>query len=279
MSSGWSSDFTYDYYRRLLDTVMARFQPILLKDAPEGIPSAEPQAVVRHDVDVSPLRALAMAEIEAEASFQSTYLFLIDTPLYRLEDQGCRSVLREMIAMGHDVGLHYELHAVLRERAVSLREVEEQIQQDADRLAQITGQAVRAVSFHRPIATFLRGQMRIGGLVNAYAKELMEWYISDSNGNWREGEPIPQIEARRHNLIQILVHPIWWGPEHLAAGERLAAFFDEQSVGRPDTECEHLDRALVEGVRLPGWAGALARAVGLSAETKTETSNRTSEGK
>ena len=263
MSSAWSSDLTYDYYRRLLGAVMARFQPILLKDAPERIGSGESLAVVRHDVDVSPARALAMAEIEAEADFRSTYLFLIDTPLYRLEDRGCRDVLAEMIAMGHDVGLHYELHADLRERSAGPHEVEQQIREDADRIAQITGRPVSAVSFHRPIATFLRGQMRIGGLVNAYAKELMEWYISDSNGNWREGEPIPQIEAKRHDLIQILVHPIWWGPEHLPAGDRLAAFYDEQSAGRPHAECEHLDRALVDGVRLPGWAGALARAVGL----------------
>lgn len=260
MPSPWSEDLSYDYYRRIVGALLARFEPILLRDAPARLADPGPLAIVRHDIDVSPRKALAMARLEHELGLRSTYLFLVSSPLYDIEDARCRGIFSELRAMGHDIGLHFELEAPLRAAGCSPDAVEEQIRRDADRLSRAAGLDVAALSFHRPIATFLRGQMRLAGLVNAYAEQLMRWYVSDSNGSWREGEPIPLVESGRHQRLQMLVHPIWWGEDHLAAGERLSAFHREESDGWPERECERLNEALREGVQLPGWTGAAAGA-------------------
>ena len=59
------------------------------------------------------------------------------------------------------------------------------------------------------------------GKVNAYSRELMSWYLSDSAGNWREGEPLPLLSNPDRPLLQLLIHPFWWGEEHMSAGDRL----------------------------------------------------------
>jgi len=57
--------------------------------------------------------------------------------------------------------------------------------------------------------------------VNAYAAPLMESYLSDSAGVWRAGEPLAAIGEMHGPVLQVLIHPIWWGPEHAPAAERL----------------------------------------------------------
>jgi hypothetical protein len=81
------------------------------------------------------------------------------------------------------------------------------------------------VSFHRPHPHFVRGPLYIAGLVNAYAAELMEWYLSDSRARWRDGDPLPRLLNPDRSLLQLLIHPIWWGDEHREGADRLEDFY------------------------------------------------------
>ncbi|AZY47767.1 hypothetical protein D0849_05560 [Bordetella avium] len=59
-------------------------------------------AVIRHDVDRKPRNALRMAQAEAAAGVSATYYFRVVGSAY---DKG---IMREVEALGHEVGYHYE---------------------------------------------------------------------------------------------------------------------------------------------------------------------------
>src|SRR5207302_922810 len=99
------------------------------------------------------------------------------------------------------------------------------------RLEAASGQPVRSLSFHRPLPQFLRGPSLVAGRVNAYARELMDWYLSDSGGRWRQGEPLPMLEHPTRPMLQLLTHPIWWAEQHQAPPDRLDAFLTAATVG------------------------------------------------
>jgi len=79
-------DFTLKKYAELLDA---------LKERQEGI-------ILRHDVDLKPDRSLEMARLEAAKGWKAVYYFRAVPQSW---DEG---VIRQIAAMGHEIGYHYE---------------------------------------------------------------------------------------------------------------------------------------------------------------------------
>jgi len=96
-------DFTYDAYERLIDAVVERdSETLTVREyvARERLP--ERFFLMRHDVDRKPENALDMARIEADAGVATSYYFRSIDKTYRPE------LFREIEALGHEVGYHYE---------------------------------------------------------------------------------------------------------------------------------------------------------------------------
>jgi hypothetical protein len=232
--AAWAADFSFAYYRRLLEVARTRFALHVVGDAPRLEPTpARPALLLRHDVDVALGPARRLASLEYALGVRATYMVMLDAPLYRLDDAASRAVLADLCAMGHEIGLHFDFRAAERDAAESLAAVEPAIAAACAALEALVGRPVRAVSFHRPHPQLLRGPRWVAGRVNAYAAELMDWYLSDSAGRWRAGEPLPQLTCPRRPLLQLLTHPIWWGPRHQPPADRLAAFVARQTRGWP----------------------------------------------
>jgi hypothetical protein len=113
-----------------------------------------------------------------------------------------------------------------------------------DRLRALGASPVRSVSFHRPQPEALRGPLYVAGLLNAYAEPLMRAYFSDSAGRWRVGDPIRALEETTEPVVQLLVHPIWWGDRHQNAPERLQGWLRDQAGRVSAEEARELSRAL-----------------------------------
>jgi hypothetical protein len=68
---------------------------------------------------------------------------------------------------------------------------------------------VRVFSFHNPTES---GDftVEVPGLVNAYAERFFRGalYLSESNMHWPRGSPAEVLDANRHPVAQILVHPL-----------------------------------------------------------------------
>lgn len=233
MSLSWTSDFSYEYFKRILRALKSNYELYLLSEV-HGILNSKrsPKLILRHDVDVSLKRAMKMAEIESILGVRSTYMVMTSSPLYDIENDTSRGMLLQLIDMGHEVGLHYDLDKDERDGNYNISLIESKIDYSCGYLQNITGLPIRSISFHHPIPPFLRGPLMVSGRINAYSKKLMEWYLSDSKGIWREGEPLPQLTRPGKPLLQLLIHPIWWGNKHMLPEDRLQEFFDTEIQGR-----------------------------------------------
>jgi hypothetical protein len=93
----------------------------------------------------------------------------------------------------------------------------------------------------------LRGPLKLAGVVNAYAAELMGWYVSDSKARWREGDPLATLDRPKGKVLQVLIHPIWWGPGH--PREKLQRFVGEVASQTGEGP-EGANRRLVEHIEI-----------------------------
>ncbi len=155
---------------------------------------------------------------------------MTNSPFYSLDDNHSQSSIREIIASGHEIGLHFDFYdKSMRGDGIVIEQIKNDIDSSCHELEKITGTKIPSISFHRPLPQFLRGPFYIDGIINAYSAELMKWYLSDSKGNWREGNPLSSLENPKDKILQLLIHPIWWDEKHLEAPERLQTFFEHRT--------------------------------------------------
>src|SRR5690606_12158019 len=99
----WPGEFSFAFLRELLAIAGGRGDLRLLAAGVDA-----PGLIVRHDVDLSLERAVAVGAVERDAGVQATFLVMVDSPLYDLDAPGARAAVRELREQGHDVGLHMD---------------------------------------------------------------------------------------------------------------------------------------------------------------------------
>lgn len=204
--------FTFSVYRRLLAALRGRdFRWAFFGERGEGL------AYLRHDIDLDVPKALEFARLEAEEGAQSTYYVMLNTDAYNPAESVNRRALRDMAAMGHQIGLHVVPEPLDGKAGVESgedrrRRIEAQIERECRILAELLDVPVRSYSFHRPAPEILSSDFSVDGLENAYNPDFFapERYISDSNRSWRCGDPVAFVENFAGSRIQALTHPIWW---------------------------------------------------------------------
>ena len=160
--------------------------------------------VLRHDVDASLDMARRLAEVEAEHGVRSTYFVMLRSPLYNVLSRQGGADVRRLIALGHEVGLHFDSRDGNQDDDVPAL-----IARDLAAISEVTGTSAGAFSFHQPTPELIARRVAVPGAENAYTLEERGYrYASDSNRNWR-GSNIAEIIEQRQP-IQILLHPMWW---------------------------------------------------------------------
>lgn len=259
MSFPSQTEFTYQNFESLLEVLKHRFELRLIS---EGLSEAPSRATLflRHDVDVSLKRARAMAEIEWRHGVRATYMIIPNSILYDLRSPATTAVLRQLIEMGHEVALHLDLGE--EGRGKNLADITEEINLASRLIENVTRVPVRSFSFHRPPPHFLNGPKMVGDRVNAYSRELMTNYVSDSKGRWN-ADLWRTLKTDSGAVNQLLLHPIWWGVEHLSAEERLKEFCEKETRGQSrETSAEF---AVKLALTLPGvapdWSATVSVAI------------------
>lgn len=175
--------------------------------------------ILRHDIDMSIDCAVALAEAERAMGVAATYFTLLRTDMYNPWSAAGREGIRSLVALGHDVGLHFDASLYPDDLAL----LDAACADECDALEQVSGAPVRMVSFHRP-AKPLQGLARtIGGRRHAYEPAFFAQmgYSSDSNGAWAHGHPLDHDALKEGRALQLLTHPIWWIGEGNTAAARL----------------------------------------------------------
>lgn len=224
-----SEDFTLAGYRDLLAETERRYRTVGFEilDEPE-IAAAHGGAycIVRHDIDISPDLACAMAEIETELGVRATYAILLTGAFYNPFDSRTRAKLLRIAELGHDIGLHFDAawHGIENET-----ELDAAIRWELAILEKLLpGVPVRMFAFHNTTPfTLSCGERFYGGLRNAYARDLADnlAYVSDSNGHWRF-KSWQQTLDEHPSRLQILTHPEWWPAFALSPAERVCAHLE-----------------------------------------------------
>ena len=226
--------FTYDEYRELLRLVRDRRDNLCVGDARGPLPSRF--FIVRHDIDFSPAAALSMAEVEAAEGIRATYFLLLSGDLYNLFSQDWRDVPRKLVALGHEVGLHYDVKAIAKSGS---GDPSADLRAEAAALAGLARQPIRSIAMHNPSIYGDDPFAGEPGFVNAYDPRLSREiaYYSDSCGAWRDAT----VRAFQHpplpDRIQLLIHPFYWAPEAANRWQRLDAWLQaSQDLARQRAE-------------------------------------------
>jgi len=198
--------FTLDHYRDIIGSALRNgYAFSLFTEKPLG-----KMVYLRHDVDNCIDSAYTIAGIERELDIRSTYLLMIRSENYNVLAGNSIRKIREINAMGHEIGLHFTLEEHEEHLGVAdEHDLIELIRQDAHILSNILDMEIRVFSFHNPTGKS-QYQVTVPGLINTYSTEFFNdlKYISESNMIWRERCPCLLFEEGEYDRFQVLIHPL-----------------------------------------------------------------------
>lgn len=190
-------------------------------------------AVMRHDIDLLPERAPAMALIEADLGIRSTYFFRVHANEYNAFGHETLAIMRDLADMGHEIGFHAE---PLDLQASTGVEPGHAIKTSVAALEALLGREIKGVASHNDITPdnnldyFRRVPAADLGLsyeayddsgLDLFAKS---YYVTDGHfWYWRTFRRGELTEDRsclcahfdaRHAPVYALLHPHVWFAKH-----------------------------------------------------------------
>jgi len=162
--------------------------------------------LIRHDIDFDLKLAHNMAMIENELGIVSTFFILTSCHSYNVLSQQNRTLLKEIINMGHEIGLHFD-------PTLYLENLNKYVEKEADVLSLACGSEIKSISLHNPS---VHGQYPLfKNYVNAYDPAMFSNnnYISDSCFSFRGKNPFEFIKGIKSSMIQILLHPMHYSEQ------------------------------------------------------------------
>lgn len=243
------SDFTVEHYRKLLRVAIKGYRLVDYSDIPWG----SRFLLWRHDIDYSLNRALVLAKLEHLEGLKATYFINLHSEFYNVTEASQRNNIREILALGHDLGLHFDPAFY---DLTSEHDLDRLIAQEAGCLHELFGAEPAAFSFHNPVAAHLTCESDYyGGLVNCYSRRFKTGvgYCSDSNGYWRFRRLHDVLAEANDPCLQILTHPEWWQDVPMPPRQRIF----RSAYGRAAASMRIYDSDLEQHGRL-NHAGAAA---------------------
>ncbi|MCV2361797.1 hypothetical protein LNV08_22820 [Paucibacter sp. TC2R-5] len=222
--------FLIVYQRALLMSVLPSFDLVgyggLLRDLVSSgfnfrpivdIGSCEAGDVfLRHDVDFSLELSLALAQVEFELGVSSCYYVLLSGPYNPCSASSINAMMR-LRAMGHAIGLHYDLSLYPDQSVLARQRLDAEIRF----LQEISDGEVKTIVMHEPS----RGQedffLDAAPYINPthFQKTHHDLlYVSDSCRAWRDLSLLEFLDGRSEkSCLMLNVHPESWlaeRPQH-----------------------------------------------------------------
>ncbi len=173
--------------------------------------------LLRHDIDFNIERALEVAKIDNNLGIKATYFVRLHAKDYNPFEFKAYTILREILKMGHEIGLHSEaldVSHITKENPVEIFKREKEI------LESILNIKIASAAQHgdftgisRNYANYFFGKYKkedVRILYQPFEDRFFKAmkYISDSLGSWREGCMCQHIG--KFDRLQICTHPNYW---------------------------------------------------------------------
>lgn len=201
--------FTHDHYKECLALAKAEGYEFFTLSEFDANKLPKRAIFLRHDIDLNLSLVPNFARIEHSLGIKATYFIRMHAPYNPFSYEGYQ-ILKELVALGHEVGLHYEFGFadLMGEDEFDL------VVRSKNALEAVLGKKIEGISAHEPARTgfVMDAAMvkRLGLKYEAYAPEISKnlKYISDSSARWREGCMCNHIG--KIDRLYILTHPFWW---------------------------------------------------------------------
>jgi hypothetical protein len=224
--------FTYDEYFGFIAHLRKRGYELRHFAHPDMLPPVdEPFLLLTHDIDLDLGLALELARREHDHGVHTDYFVLMTSPFYNPQAGPSRAVLRELVGLGHRIGLHFDETVYPGHDDTELAA---DCAAEVATLEAIIDRSVVGVSYHRPAPGRIGSDSTITGRAHRYmhyfVKEME--YCTDSTGQWRFGPPTEREAVRAGRALNLVTHPVWWGEHDLAPGDRLRELLDRRDAER-----------------------------------------------
>ncbi len=211
------SDFTFGNYRKLLKIAKKHYTFLSFENAEQ----CEKYIIWRHDVDYSIYNSCKLSNIESEEGVRAIYFLRLHSEFYNILERKVADFVRNIIALGHDIGLHFECDYYGIKEVNDLHKyllIEKRI------LEEMFDLEIKVFSFHNPNEFSMSCKdLQYANIINANANTFMEsvGYCSDSNGYWRFQRLEDFLQQRHEKRLHVLTHPVWWNSNIMSPKERI----------------------------------------------------------
>lgn len=219
--------FTYDGYLKLINLLKEKnyqFCNYLNCD------NYDKPVIFRHDIDYLLKKALEMARLEYKNNIISTFFVLLSTDFYNVFSKKSNKILKEIMGLGHHIGLHFDEK---RYEISGGKELEYWVERESEILAYAIGKEIEVVSMHRPSKWIVESDIQFERIINSYSKKFLSdfKYLSDSRMRWRE-DVLGIVESEKYNKLHILTHSFWYSHKNETINEKLLGFIDNAKTER-----------------------------------------------
>ena len=209
-----SIDFTLSRYQQYLREIKLSWDVISFNEINNDNLNGKPKALIRHDIDFSLYQSHEMAKLEKELGVKSTYFIHLQNEFYNALEIESQKMISNIIALGHDIGVHFDINAYSKKINKS-DDIDYWAIFEKNIYELLFDCKVNTLSFHNPTLInidFNQKVDKVGGMLNTYSSTIFDHfeYISDSNGYWRFDKMDDFLEKNKQKNIQFLSHPGWW---------------------------------------------------------------------
>lgn len=204
--------FTVEHYCWILDEALRlghRFCTLdeYWRELPEGR-----TIILRHDIDLSIIKALEMAEEEAKRDIRATFFMRVHARDYNPFSRENFLALRRLLELGCEIALQHEVGVF----PVPEEEEPGLLAREVAYLEAAIGRKIVGATVHMPKHRRLRlheAELARSGIEYDGSGKIFNdgvKFVSDSNQSWKEDCLCRLIG--RHEKLYVNIHPFWWFP-------------------------------------------------------------------
>lgn len=213
--------FTLAGYRAILERARSlRYRITTFRDFVTS--GSEPVLLLRHDLDHSLRAAAVMAEEERDVGVRATYFVQVSCDFYNLLSRESRSILQELAAQGHEIGLYYDARRYVGARG------HQRFAFDIEILEDVAETRVVSAAEYMPLDGV---DMDVRRWIDNEARDARfteEPFscISDALMQWRQCAPHDLLDQGRS--FQLSIHPMNWVAHFASLEEALNHVQDDE---------------------------------------------------